>query len=503
MKDKQFLESNMIESHRRLVIAMAVICGLANLVFLAIYFTGMGSENLTLNKILLEIFIVAGLTLLMVLVWKRFGTLDISKYIMLLLMGLALAVINFYMWGSREIFADLYLIMGLSLLYFHVGASIFALIMVMVVQAILLMITPVSISTPDLAVRYLNFLWFGIAAAITAGVAKRLLQTSIEKEEEAVALNTNLQQVAVGVAKEAGSVAGAAEELLKAANDTGEATQQVNASMQSLASAASEGAAYASRTAEVAQEMSQALSNAGTHIEAVGNQSREFKKVVLSGEETMNEQVQCVEESNTVQVKVREAVGELDQQARQIDEIVGIITSIAEETNLLALNAAIEAARAGDAGRGFAVVAEQVRKLAEESGQAAYRIAGLVREVQEGVSNTVREIDQAQAVNQRQIETADQTQHMFSSIGSGAEQVDQAIQELSVIVEELIDFVDQVVHEVENISATTEETAASSEEVSALSDQQAYAVQQLVQMAEDLGQTAQHLDDLVESFRQD
>lgn len=503
MEGKQLLEANMIESHRRLVIAMAIIYGLANVVFLLIYFSGAASANFTLSMIFKEMLVILVLISLMVVVWKRFGTHEISKYIMLLLVGMIMGVINTLMWGSREIFADLYLIMGLSLLYFNVGASVFSLIIVMLVQTIVIIITPTSLTSIDLVARYCNFIWFGIAAAIIVGITKRLVQTSIEKEEEAMALNANLQQVAAGVVKEAGSVAEAADELLKAANNTGETTQQVNASMQSLATASSEGASYASRTAEVAQQMSQALSNAGTHIEAVSNQSREFKKVVLSGEETMTEQVQRMEESDAVQAKVRGAVGKLDQQAQQIEEIVGIITNIAEETNLLALNAAIEAARAGDAGRGFAVVAEQVRKLAEESGQAAYRIAGLVKEVQEGVSHTVREIDLAQEVTERQMETADQTQHMFSSIGSGAEQVDQSIQELSVIVKEVIDSVDQVVQEVENISATTEETAASSEEVSALSDQQEYAVQQLVKMAEGLGQTAQYLDDLVENFRQD
>ena len=77
-------------------------------------------------------------------------------------------------------------------------------------------------------------------------------------------------------------------------------------------------------------------------------------------------------------VQVAEAIGTLAAKSEQIGGIVDTITGIADQTNLLALNAAIEAARAGEQGRGFAVVAEEVRKLAEESQEAAGKISGLI-----------------------------------------------------------------------------------------------------------------------------
>ncbi|MGE5508070.1 MAG: methyl-accepting chemotaxis protein [Chitinophagales bacterium] len=84
----------------------------------------------------------------------------------------------------------------------------------------------------------------------------------------------------------------------------------------------------------------------------------------------------------------------LGERSQQIGQIVDLITGIADQTYLLALNAAIEGARAGEQGRGFAVVAEEVRKLAEQSAQAAQRIAELVKEIRDDTAQVVDAMDQ-------------------------------------------------------------------------------------------------------------
>ena len=93
--------------------------------------------------------------------------------------------------------------------------------------------------------------------------------------------------------------------------------------------------------------------------------------------------------------KVNDSIQGLGELSTKIGNITDVITGIVDQTNLLALNAAIEAARAGDQGRGFAVVAEEVRKLAEQSAEAAKEIGQMITQIQSGVDVAIKSMDQS------------------------------------------------------------------------------------------------------------
>ncbi|MBM3903534.1 MAG: PAS domain S-box protein [Thaumarchaeota archaeon] len=148
--------------------------------------------------------------------------------------------------------------------------------------------------------------------------------------------------------------------------------------------------------------------------------------------------------------KSAESVKKLATELNKINDIVGFITKISEQTNLLALNAAIEAARAGEAGRGFAVVADEVKRLAESSRTGAEQISNLVKDLTGASQVTTKNIEEGNAL-------VSQSHTMVTNFLKTLKTISDAVSEVS--------------GQMQGISSATEQLSASSEEASAASEE--------------------------------
>lgn len=158
---------------------------------------------------------------------------------------------------------------------------------------------------------------------------------------------------------------------------------------------------------------------------------------------------------------------ELEGKAKDITNIVSIVSGISEQTNLLALNASIEAARAGEAGRGFSVVAEEVRKLAEQSKGAVEEINNNLAQFVEEINVLVNKIESQYEVLQNETNNLQQVRDISyeatTSVQSVAESTINTINELN----KETDSIASIYENIESLAAIAEENSASSEEVSA------------------------------------
>jgi methyl-accepting chemotaxis protein len=175
---------------------------------------------------------------------------------------------------------------------------------------------------------------------------------------------------------------------------------KIGSLVRSLSDAASHMQHEASSVAQSADKTNQrssivtsASQQASANVQTVATAAEELAASVreISRRVTISRDV--AQQAKTGATLTRETVGQLARSAERIGDVVRLISSVAEKTNLLALNATIEAARAGDAGKGFAVVAAEVKSLAKQTATATGDIDGQISEIQALTTLTVEAID--------------------------------------------------------------------------------------------------------------
>lgn len=219
--------------------------------------------------------------------------------------------------------------------------------------------------------------------------------------------------------------------------------------IQSLEQTANELASLAEETTAAIQQMTAQVgvitesSKRGTEVANTARTSADDGQHQLT---TMNASLQMMEDSTA---EVTEDMEELEERSTQIEDIIHIVKSIADQSNLLALNASIEAARAGEHGVGFAVVAEEVRKLAKQTGEAVTNVTGLIHETGEQINTSASSIQQMRTYMNDVREQMKKTESAFQKIHEGMDLTQQSNEHIQTDLEginQAIKDVDQASH---------------------------------------------------------
>ncbi|HZK18327.1 MAG TPA: methyl-accepting chemotaxis protein [Clostridia bacterium] len=250
-------------------------------------------------------------------------------------------------------------------------------------------------------------------------------------------------------------------------------SEQLSAAAQQMSSTVDEMASTTNEVAAVSEE-------ASTNAQHTSEKSIRVEENAAAGEQAVNK---TVEKMNDIKDAVHDSgqeVAGLNEKAQKVGQIIEVITGIADQTNLLALNAAIEAARAGEQGRGFAVVAEEVRKLAEQSANAAKEINEIIEDVKNGMEKAVASTEHGEGIVLEGVDLAHE---------AGRE-----LEQITVDIKENVELIQQIAAGAEQSSSATQNLAASSEEVSS-------TVQQIAASAQGLAGMSQELQEAVAQFR--
>jgi len=183
-------------------------------------------------------------------------------------------------------------------------------------------------------------------------------------------------------------------------------------------------AASAEQSANQSSRVSQSLSEATAGVTAAAAASDEFAMSIGEISRQASTSAELARKASGAAVAADTTISELADSASQVGDIVEMISTIAQRTNLLALNASIEAARGGEAGRGFAVVATEVKELATQTGKATEQVAGQIRTMQDTTSASVNALRKI-AEQIKQLETT------ATSIAAAVDQQSVAGQDLA------------------------------------------------------------------------
>ena len=307
-------------------------------------------------------------------------------------------------------------------------------------------------------------------------------QEATVKAEEAMKKAEAAGQEAKAKAEALLNVAGRLEEVGSVVSS---ASTQLSAQIEQSDRGAGEAAQRLSEAATAMNEMNATVQEVARNASAA---SADTKDKATAGAQVVERSLRRIESVHQVSLELKDDMTQLNEHARSIDQIMGVISDIADQTNLLALNAAIEAARAGEAGRGFAVVADEVRKLAEKTMASTNDVGNAIKAIQESTAKSTASVDNAVA----QIEEATDL----------ANESGRALEEIVTTAETTADQVNAIATASEEQSAASEEINHSILLCNDMSRQIADAMAEAAKAVSGLAREAQELSELIHEMKE-